>query len=46
MNEFMEIAFLAQVGATMAMVGTIWFAQIIHYPLFTKVDPGSFIPYR
>ena len=46
MNELMEIAFLAQVGATMAMVGIIWFAQIVHYPLFTKVDPGSFIPYQ
>jgi len=45
MNEIMEI-FLAQVCATMAMVGIIWFAQIVHYPLFTKVDPGSFIPYQ
>ena len=46
MNEFMEIVFLAQVGATMAMVGIIWFAQIVHYPLFAKVDPGSFAHYQ
>jgi hypothetical protein len=46
MNEFVAIVFLAQVGATMAMVGIIWFAQIVHYPLFAKVDPGSFIKYQ
>ncbi|WAC08804.1 MAG: hypothetical protein OS130_06360 [Thermodesulfobacteriota bacterium] len=46
MNEFMQIVFLAQVGTTMAMVGIIWFAQIVHYPLFTKVDPSSFKEYQ
>lgn len=46
MNEFMEIAFVAQVAATMAMVGIIWFAQIVHYPLFTKIDPVSFVKYQ
>lgn len=42
----MELVFLGQVGATMAMLGIVWFAQIVHYPLFTQVDPGSFIKYQ
>jgi len=46
MDKFMELVFLGQVGATMAMLGIVWFAQIVHYPLFTQVDPGSFIKYQ
>ena len=42
----MELVFLGQVGATMAMLGIVWFAQIAHYPLFAKVDPNSFVPYQ
>jgi hypothetical protein len=46
MDKFMELVFLGQVGATMAMVGIVWFAQVVHYPLFAKVDPGSFVKYQ
>lgn len=46
MNTFMEFVFLGQVGATLAMLGIIWFAQIVHYPLFAKVDPATFVPYQ
>jgi len=46
MDEFMTVVFLGQVGATMAMLGIVWFAQVVHYPLFAKVDPGSFVPYQ
>jgi hypothetical protein len=46
MDKFMELVFLGQVGATMAMLGIVWFAQIVHYPLFTQVDPGSFVKYQ
>lgn len=46
MNQFMQMTFLAHVGATMAMVGIVWFAQIVHYPLFAKVNPGSFVRYQ
>jgi hypothetical protein len=46
MNELMELVFLGQVGATMAMLGIVWFAQVVHYPLFAKVDPGSFVQYQ
>ena len=31
-----------QVAATWTMVGVIWFVQVVHYPLFARVDgPGS-----
>jgi hypothetical protein len=46
MNTFMELVFLGQAGATLAMLGIVWFAQIVHYPLFAKVDPGSFVKYQ
>jgi hypothetical protein len=33
---------VAQVAATWTMVGVIWFVQVVHYPLFARVDgPGS-----
>ena len=42
----MALVFLGQVGSTMAMLGIVWFAQIVHYPLFAKVDPDSFVKYQ
>ncbi len=31
-----------QLAATWTMVGIIWFVQVVHYPLFARVDgPGS-----
>ena len=33
-------------GATLAMVGLIWFVQIVHYPLFRMVGPASFVAYE
>jgi len=33
---------VAQLAATWTMVGIIWFVQVVHYPLFARVDgPGS-----
>lgn len=33
---------VAQFAATWTMVGIIWFVQVVHYPLFSRVDgPGS-----
>lgn len=32
--------------ATAAMVGTIWFVQIVHYPLFAAVGPDRFVAYE
>ena len=32
--------------ATAAMVGLIWFVQIVHYPLFAAVGPSEFVAYE
>ena len=33
------LALVLQVAATLAMVGLIWFVQIVHYPLMAMVGP-------
>lgn len=37
---------LAQVGATLAMTGIIWFAQIVHYPLLNRVGTKNLLEYE
>lgn len=37
---------LIQAAATWGMVGLIWFVQIVHYPLYTKVGPEQFVTYQ
>lgn len=32
---------LAHAAATWAMVGLIWFVQVVHYPLFAAVDAAE-----
>lgn len=41
----MELLLLAHVGATLFMVGLIWFVQIVHYPLFGRVGEDEFVAY-
>lgn len=41
----MKYIFLAHITATLVMVGVIWFVQIVHYPLFSRVGAGSFSLY-
>lgn len=36
---------LANAGATLFMVGVIWFVQIVHYPLMGRVGQTSFVAY-
>ncbi len=36
---------LAHAGATLAMVGLIWFVQVVHYPLMGRVGRDLFPPY-
>jgi hypothetical protein len=36
---------LANAGATLFMVGVIWFVQIVHYPLFARVGRSGFTAY-
>jgi hypothetical protein len=42
----METVFLLHAFSTMAMVGLIWFVQIVHYPLFAAVGPERFAEYE
>ena len=37
---------LAHLVATMAMVGLIWFVQVVHYPLFAAVGEDRFVAYE
>lgn len=32
--------------ATLAMVGLIWFVQVVHYPLFARVGPDTYTAYQ
>ena len=41
----MELVLLAHVGATLFMVGLIWFVQVVHYPLFGSVGREVFAGY-
>ena len=36
----------AQVVVTLALTGLVWFVQVVHYPLFARVEPGSFATYE
>ncbi|QEG41182.1 hypothetical protein [Roseimaritima ulvae] len=37
---------LIQVGATLTMVGLIWFVQLVHYPLMAHVGREHFLKYE
>ena len=37
---------MLQLVSTLAMVGLIWFVQVVHYPLFGKVRVRSFHDYK
>jgi hypothetical protein len=41
-----ETILLVQVLATAMMTGIIWFVQIVHYPLFSKIPPQGFVSYE
>ncbi len=41
----MGLLLLIHAAATLFMVGVIWFVQMVHYPLFGKVEPGVFAAY-
>ena len=41
-----KLLLLANVASTWAMVGVIWFVQIVHYPLFDRVGESAFQRYE
>ena len=42
----LAILLTTHLGATAAMVGLIWFVQIVHYPLFREVGTDHFVEYE
>ena len=46
MTEFEKWTLLLHVASTLTMVGLIWFVQIVHYPLFSRVGRNSFCRYE
>lgn len=37
---------LAQIFSTLAMMGLIWFVQVVHYPLMSQVGEANFTKYE
>ena len=46
MSEVAKWTLLLQVASTLAMVGLIWFVQVVHYPLFSRVGHDAFRRYE
>ncbi len=46
MDDLMRYVFFIYAASTWAMFGIIWFAQIVHYPLFSRVGKDSFTEYQ
>lgn len=45
MTEVDGVIVVVHAIATLAMVGLIWFVQIVHYPMFANVGPAAFPAY-
>ena len=41
-----ETIFALHMFSTLAMVGLIWFVQVVHYPLFSSVGQSPFPEYE
>jgi len=46
MNDITRWTLLLQVASTLAMVGLIWFVQVVHYPLLAQVGREGFRRYE
>lgn len=44
--EAMRFIFLINAASTLMMTGVIWFVQIVHYPLFSRVGLTEFARYE
>jgi hypothetical protein len=42
----MRALWLVHLAATLLMVGIIWFVQVVHYPLFSKVGREAYPAYQ
>ncbi len=45
-DQLVDLLFWAHLGATLYMVGLIWFVQVVHYPLFALVGSDEFQTYE
>jgi hypothetical protein len=41
-----EMVYSVNLAATLFMAGVIWFVQLVHYPLFARVDRAGFADYE
>lgn len=41
-----RFVFLSQVLSTLAMLGLIWFVQLVHYPLFLRANSATFAAFE
>ncbi len=41
-----KVVLVAQLSATLYLVGLIWMVQIVHYPLFALIDAANYIAYQ
>ena len=46
MTEPTAVVLVVHLLATAAMVGLIWFVQVVHYPLFASVGASAFADYE
>ena len=46
MTDAESLLLCIHLAATAAMMGLIWFVQLVHYPLFSGVDPDDFAVYE
>lgn len=44
-NALTVIILLAHAASTLYLTGTVWFAQVVHFPLFARVGSDEFLPY-
>jgi hypothetical protein len=45
-DSIIRLLFVSHLGATLFMVGLIWFVQVVHYPLFDGVGFQDFVQYE
>ncbi len=46
MSPLASLILLGHLAVTLAMVGVAWFVQVVHYPLFARIDATSFPGYE
>ena len=46
MDSTTSLLLSIHLAATAAMVGLIWFVQLVHYPLFARVGAAEFVDYE